>query len=497
MRIFPRLWQQVFMYAILLVLASHLVSFVVFRFGISNNMYYQVLEDLASSGAAAVEGKDREVAEILPEFFSKHFRSLWLESPDGRVIAGEAKPGFSAAERVSFSPSEAPHPGREDVRFWNTGHPNVPVLASVPVNLRNEAAILYLYMEKMPPPPMPVLFIQGLIAVCLIGGVLSVWVTWRVTRPLRRLRSEVLEIAGGNLDARVSVAGSREISQVAEAVNSMAQNLSQNITGMRELVANISHEMRSPLARMTFSITIIEEGLHGLTRWYAKRPPKEDEEAVPVIMDHGGDPLAVRHVGRLTQEIEHMENLVNSCLLSSKLDLQQHNIQMESLNLSRLCRSTLTRYDSRWHAENLCFSHDIQDDLWLEGDESLLSLVLTNLLDNAVKYTSKGGLVRFRLYKEHGVLLLSLENSHDAIDDAALQRLFEPFFKRQNADEKTDGVGLGLALAQKIAASHQGSVTVENGSLGVLFTVRLPAVPPPSQEFMHWFFERHRDQTPD
>ena len=490
MQLFPRLWQQVFMYAILLVLAAHLVSFVVFHFWLANTntMYMQLLERIAYDGAMALEGKSREAAGILPEFFKKSSRTLWIEKPDGDVVAGAVEPGLSFAERQNLALART---SQNNVQFWKTGYTEAPYLVGVPVNLLEGSATLFLFLEKMPPPPPPILFGQGLIAVCLIGGALSIWVAWRNSRPLRRLRSEVLEIANGNLNARVSVGGSVEIAQVAEAVNSMAQNLSNNITGMRELVANISHEMRSPLTRMSFSVAIIEEGLNALANGQKKQPANENDGGLPVIMDAEGNPLAMKHIGRLTQEIGHMENLVGSCLLSSKLDLQQENPKMDALDLSLLCRNAASKHEGLLQAKQLLFSQEIQDDLWVNGDEDLLSLVLANLLDNALKYTAEGGVVRLCLCRSEDSVLLRLENSHDAIDPADMARLFEPFFRVMNTAGTTCGAGLGLSLVKKIVACHRGSVRVEGGETGLLFTVSLPCQQWADSDFVRWFFERH------
>ena len=495
LQLFPHVWQRVFMYAILLVFAAHMVSFAVFRYGIESGMHMHVLEGLASSGAAALEGKSREAAKVLPEFFHNHQRSLWIERPDGTLIAGEPKPGLSSAERGSLPLVRT----QGSMRYMRSGIASAPYLVAAPVTLLDDEAVLYLCLDRILPPPMPVLFIQGLIAVCLIGGALSIWAAWRIARPLRKLRSEVLEIAKGNLNARVTVKGAEEIRQVAEAVNSMAQNLSDNIIGMRELVANISHEMRSPLARMSISATIVDEGVRALAHRFEHSPrlnPPNMADAPPLIMDAEGSPLAVKHVDRMAQEIEHMESLVSSCLLNSKLDLQQEVPKAAPLNLSLLCARVLARYEASLQAKKLTFSKAVQDNLWIAGDEELLSLVLTNLLDNAVKYTGEGGIVRLCLREEDDRAVLSLENSHNALDEKELSRLFEPFFRRRDTAGQTGGAGLGLSLVNKIARCHRGSVTAENGKLGLLFTVNLPHNQAAYPEFEQWFFTRHGEAVP-
>lgn len=392
MHLFTHLWQRVFAYALLLVLISHVVSSIIFRLGYVNDMDLQFITEVTSNITSVIEGKDLASIEPLAEFFNnsknKQHR-LWLESPDGKIIFGEHTPEFIHQNRRLMNPLNAPD--TPVTVFKSDDIFDELYLALAPVRLKDGDAIVCISLIRRPPPPVSALFLQGLTAVCIIGGMLSIWVTWHIARPLHRLSSEVLYIADGHFEAHVNEHAPKEISQVAKAVNHMAYSLSQNIKSMRELVANLSHEMRSPLARMSISSAIVEEGLDVLVHGYGKYISSNNNGGTRLITDDAGVPLACVHIKYILQEINHMENLVNSSLLSCRLDSQHNQLELQPVDISRLCTNIALRHEALIEDKGLSATLDIQPDLWVYGDRTLLSMLFSNLLDNAVKYTDKGG----------------------------------------------------------------------------------------------------------
>jgi two-component system sensor histidine kinase CpxA len=219
----------------------------------------------------------------------------------------------------------------------------------------------------------------------------------RVSNPLKSLRGEVMEIAGGNLEKRVTVNGKDEITDVAVAVNHMADNLAKHIRSMRELVANISHEMRSPLARMQVSLAMLEE-------------------------DTAGNKAAASRTALLAEELAHMNKLIGATLLSSKLDLQGEREMTETVAFSELCEEMCRRHAPVFAGKNMAFTHTVQKGLSFAGDETLLTTLVSNLLDNAAKYTEpgkneqggheSGGHLSLKLSEFDGKALLEVKNTH-------------------------------------------------------------------------------------
>ena len=306
------------------------------------------------------------------------------------------------------------------------------------------------------------------IATCLIGGALSFWIARRISKPLRNLRNQVLHIAAGNIENKVAVPGSDEISEVAAAINTLAGNLSQNIRSMRELLANISHELRSPLARMGVSATIIEENLavgkHAAPRF---APVSEiDLQTLPELA------RIQKHASLLIAEIEYMEGLIGTTLLNSKLDLQETRLEFSGINLSELCAEALCREHDRIVEHGLRLSAEIEPNVSILADEDLIRLVISNLLDNAIKFNCPGGQIRLELARNTRRLSLSVENSCSKLPDEALERIFDPFYR---VDQKNgNGVGLGLTLVRKITLLHGGWIRVENNDAALRVLLEFP-----------------------
>lgn len=476
MCLLPRLWQRVFAYAILLILVSHLVSSAMFRLMAQRDMHARFLAELATNAASAIEGREKDSLGALIKFFEQSRQKMWIEYPDGSALIGEPDPRFFPAARAGME--QVGGTGKSVTVLHDAA--SGAYLAESVAHLREHEAVICLRLDEQPPPPLLMIFLQSLIAVCIVGGALSIWITWRIARPLNRLRSEVLQIAGGDLEARVGENGPEEIAQVARAVNNMAQSLLNNIRNMRQLVANLSHEMRSPLARMSISAAIVQEGLaallaSGTSRTSEENRTEDDAEPHPrLILNAAGTPLACVHIGYMLQEIEHMERLVGSSLLNSRLELQHEKLQMQPVDMSALGMDIVLRHEALIAERELSLSVDIRPDLWVMGDEALLSLVITNLLDNALKYTDRGGRLILGLDRQNGTVRLRVENTCPRMEDDVLNRLFEPFFRGEGIGN-AQGAGLGLTLVRKIASCHRGSASAERTETGLRISVVLPA----------------------
>jgi two-component system sensor histidine kinase CpxA len=227
----------------------------------------------------------------------------------------------------------------------------------------------------------------------------------------------------------------------------MADNLARHIRGMRELVANISHEMRSPLARVQVSLAMLEE-------------------EVP------GGPKTANRLALIREELEHMNKLIGTTLLTSKLDLQAPSRPEGPVAFSDLCLEACRRHAPLFLKEGLDFTQEIQKGIAFPGDETLLATLVSNLLDNAARYTEAEGSVFLRLSEDGGNAVLAVENSHAPLPDELRSHIFEPFYRGGVATGS--GTGLGLSLVRKIAQMHGGDVTADNAGGSVRFTARLP-----------------------
>ncbi|MDL2210330.1 HAMP domain-containing histidine kinase [Desulfovibrio sp. OttesenSCG-928-O18] len=462
MRLFTRLWQRVFVYALILILAASAMGMLLLDRNLTDKASAVVLA-FTSEIRKALDGQTPEEADRFLARLNNQEAKFWLENEHGILLAGRRFAERSGAEWREFLHDE--HVSGA-VTLWRTRLKTPMFMAIAPCALKGEKATLYAAYMAYPIPPLETLLSPGIITVALITGLLALWMAMKVGRPLRHLQEEVAHITGTLRLRNVSVTGSDEIADVARAVNRLVEGLRRHITGMNQLVMNISHEMRSPLARMAIAAEVIGEGLA-----VCRRRGAGDCERDEAVLR-----LAEKNFEALRQELEHMDNLIGGTLLSSKLDVQDPGGLTESVSLSALCASAVERYEETFRHAGIRFSHTIADNITATGDGTLLMQLLSNLLDNAVKYASgsEPG-VQLQLWREAEEAVLTVENTHaDPLPKEAIEHLFEPYFRYEQ--RAGTGVGLGLPIVQKIATLHGGTIRVENTATGILFRLCLPFV---------------------
>jgi two-component system sensor histidine kinase CpxA len=308
------------------------------------------------------------------------------------------------------------------------------------------------------------------IIVCLVTCVLAMWMAYAVCRPLRQLQQELSTITGELPLKRVSVKGDDEIADVAGAVNRLVDGLNRYIIGTRQLLCNISHELRSPLARMSISVEIIGDGLGACDEAFSSPLPPGMQDAA--AMEHSAR-LARKHLGMLREELAHMDRLIGKTLLLSTVDVRDPGSLTETVSFSDLCMDACRRYQLTFEQEHIGFEYSIEPYLELFGDETLLLQMISNLLDNAVKYTENPTVpVRLSLARFSSRALLIVENACETLPGAAAERIFEPFYRHEQSTGQ--GVGLGLSLVKRIVELHGGEVGAACKDGTIKISVKLP-----------------------
>ncbi len=434
------LWQRIFAYSLVLVIVSQLAVLILHRYSVNRDEAQRFIMEYAGSLASSVTDESRATAGAILRVFNRKRDRAWLEDGSGAVLAG-ARPRNVRPGKVV---REVPDRG---LVIMEAG-PDEMYIAAAPVTLREGGAKLFMVFGPPRPPAMWTMFFQGLIFVSVIGLLLAFWMARRVSAPLRAMRDEVMGIAAGDLDGRVTVKGYDEIKDVARAVNHMADGLARHIRGMRELVANISHEMRSPLARIQVSMAMLEE-------------------------DVAGNAKAAGRIALINEELDSMNALIGATLLSSKLDLQPAAVPEDAVAFSDLCAEACRRHAPVFARRGLRFRPKIRENVVVTGEETLLSTLVSNLLDNAAKYTAEGGAVGLRLGADADGVLLEVENEHEPLPQDVLDHLFEPFYRGGVATG--NGAGLGLSLVKRIALRLGGDAVAANTGTGLRFSVRFPA----------------------
>lgn len=267
----------------------------------------------------------------------------------------------------------------------------------------------------------------------LLGAaLLSLWgfsgvMARRLVRPLGEVLRVANEIGSGNLKARVTLRHNKvgEIADLADAINEMADRIERQLADQRELLAGVSHEIRSPLARLRVLSELAKDDVNGKLA--------EDIE----------------------REILEIDSLVGELLASSRLDFGA--VERRTFEAGTLARECVERAGL---SSDLC--RDESEAASLSGDPTLIARALTNLLENAKQHA--GGVTRLVLRREAGSLVFSVEDAGPGFSQQDLGRAFEKFVR----GEKSAGssLGLGLSLVRRIALAHGGRAWAENRAEG-------------------------------
>jgi signal transduction histidine kinase len=262
----------------------------------------------------------------------------------------------------------------------------------------------------------------------------------RLTRRLEALKQGVERFGAGALDQRVDASGRDEVAAVATSFNQAADRLQALVRSHQSLLANASHELRSPLARMKMALAML-----------GSADPSQRE--------------------RLKKEIDtniaELDALVEEVLLASRLDARPELDQRERVDLAGLAAEEAARVDA---ALELAPGHEPPA---VMGDERLLRRAVRNLLENARRYG--GGDVSVDMQRSGSQLALRVCDRGTGVPEALRERIFEPFYRLPGHAEKAGGVGLGLSLVKQIAERHAGSVRCEaRDGGGSCFVLTLP-----------------------
>jgi signal transduction histidine kinase len=287
-------------------------------------------------------------------------------------------------------------------------------------------------------PPMNFFWLLALVALAVALGAYPV--IRRLTKRLEGLQTSVERWGRGDLSARVTVQGDDEVAFLAERFNQAAERIEQLLNSHKSLLANASHELRSPLARIRMSLELMGRG--------------------------ASHPAALRE--EIERNIRELDQLIDEILLASRLDLQQGQAEpMEELDLMGLAAEECARTGAQLHAPEAAAG------LLVHGWPRLLRRLLRNLLENAHRHGA--GEVSVTLRTDGPQLLVWVDDAGPGVPLAQRQRIFEPFYRLPGATEQAGGVGLGLALVKTIAERHGGRISCEERpGGGARFVLRLP-----------------------
>jgi two-component system sensor histidine kinase CpxA len=294
--------------------------------------------------------------------------------------------------------------------------------------------------------------ILHVLAMILTGGLFCYWLARHLTSPVEKLRAATQELAAGNLSVRVlPTMGKRrdELASLAADFDLMAEKIESLIQSQRRLLGDISHELRSPLARLNVALELARQR---------------------------SGPEAASALERIQHEAESLNEMIGQLLALTRLESGAEGLKKTSFDLVELVGAITAdaQFEAASRARSVLFK--TSSHCMIVGNELLLRRAIENVVRNAVQYTAEGTEVEVELRAEAGAVI-TIRDHGPGVPENALLEIFRPFYRVDDArDREAGGVGLGLAIADRAVRLHGGKVEAANEPTGggLVVTIMLP-----------------------
>ncbi|KAA6464923.1 HAMP domain-containing protein [Acidobacteria bacterium AB60] len=416
----------------------------------------------AFSGTIAVAAADHEGPAAASAYVERleretHLRACLFDSA-GHPLAGARCETFSSMVSSVLA-------GQPSVFAMRYG------MARIAQRLHGSSGRDYIYVTDLPAGPRAAFGIDPLHILSqwgvalLVSGFICYLLTLSIATPILRIRQASQRLAAGDLSTRAAPrieSRNDELGDLARDFNTMAARLEQLVNQLRQLITDVSHELRSPLARLTVALDLGRER-------------------------KGSDPA----FDQMENDLAQLNNLIERLLTLARLGNSAAPLPMASVNVAELLPAIVRNAEfearSRHGSLRLHVPESSPDTCLVRANEPLLYSALENVIRNAVRYGTGETPIEIDLESEDRqgspFLRLTVRDDGPGVPEAELAKIFQPFHRVQNArDRQSGGVGLGLAIAERVIHLHGGSICARNRSPhGLEVEILLPAAPPDPQ----------------
>ena len=284
---------------------------------------------------------------------------------------------------------------------------------------------------------MDIIFFCALIATAL-SSVAIYFVTNKMTKPLRGMAAAAKSFSTGDFTVRVPVDGEDEIAQLARSFNHMADSMADLESVRRSFIANVSHELKTPMMTIGGFIDGILDGTV---------PPEKHKQYLEIV----------------SEEIKRLSRLVKSMLSVARIEAGDMKLNPTTFDVNELVCRTVFAFEQKIESKKLEIMGLESDEVMVTADNDLIHQVVYNLIDNAVKFVNEEGCISFGYAVKDGKVFVSVKNTGAGIAQQELPRLFDRFYKtdKSRSLDKT-GVGLGLYIVQTIVNQHKGDLLLKS-----------------------------------
>lgn len=297
-----------------------------------------------------------------------------------------------------------------------------------------------------------------LVAVFVTVAILSVLMARLFTHPVKELRAGIAQISKGDFSARVRVHGKNEFAELAEAFNVMSQRMEVLDRSRNQFVSNASHELKTPLTTMKI---LLETVLY--------------QEVYDPDISH-------EFLSDIDKEIDRLSNVVSDLLTLVSIDSGETRLNSAYLSLRDLVSDNVKRLSPLARERGIELEFGAKENVEVFGDAVKLTQVFYNLIDNAIKYTPRGGRVNVDVTRQGKTVVAKVTDNGIGIPEEDQIHIFDRFYRVDKArSRETGGTGLGLSIVKQIILMHNGSISVSSAeNTGTTFTVELPVASRPA-----------------
>jgi signal transduction histidine kinase len=421
------------------------------------NATWEALRSTALTEAieAYEHGGQKEAHEYLENLQAKQHVRVYVFDDQGNEISGRSSTGW--AERVAAG---RPLPQRPGMLF-----PRPQILTESRAS--SDGQHLYTIALELPPGPRVFLGppwhvpVPGLIIAVLSSGLVCYFLAWYMTKPVTLLRAATQQLAAGDLTARAGDPNSKRRDEIAGLVrdfDSMAARLETLVKAQSRLLNDISHELRSPLARLNVAL--------GLAR-------------------QRSGPESAAMLERIELEAGRLNELIGRLLTLARLEDGEQSVASTPVLLDEVVLNVTEDAEFEAQARHCHVRSEIPAGIWgVRGDASLLHSAIENVVRNAIRYTREGTTVEIHLERTKSAAageeaVVKVTDCGSGVPEEALEKLFQPFYRLDDArGRQTGGVGLGLAITERAVRFHGGRVlAVNRAEGGLMVEIHLPLMP--------------------
>lgn len=430
-----------------------------------------VITDLYFNTVSSVAGENSAILEL--NTIARHYDGLiQIISVDGAMAQYASGSKWDQVMNIRYSEEEISRMlhavsdlEADSVRFTQMDEGFQMLVGSKPV-VKDGAAthVVRFYLDITEARGAVSLAFLEVMLVSLIAVLISViavyYTTARMTRPFMEINEIVQKYAKGDYNVRIPISSVEEATQLALSFNNMANQLKDLEATRRSFVANVSHELRSPLTSMKGFLEAMQDGTI---------PPGEYE----------------KYIGIVLSETKRMAVMVNDLLDLARIESGRTALKLEIFDINELIRRTLITFEARIYEHRMEVDVKFaQEQYYVEADNAQISQVLRNIIDNAIKYSPDDSKLRIATYAMRREIYVSIQDSGPGIPEEDIPHVFDRFYKVEKAHtpSKQSGTGLGLSIVKKIIDQHNQTISLKSSKgKGSTFTFTLKRAPAPKR----------------